>query len=368
MPSDIVNLPSLPSTAAEVGEEALRWRVGEKVATVSLRDVAALAGVSVGSVSNVLNRPEAVSADVSQRVLAAIDTLGYVRNDAARQLRAGRSRCIGLVVLDIANPFFSDLVRGAERRAAEEGLTILVGDSEEDAARERVYIDLFAEQRVYGLLVSPLGGAMPRLRALRKQGLSTVLVDWQTEDHQFSSVAVDNVAGGFLAVNHLLELGRRRIAFVGGPHSIRQVSDRFEGARNAVAHYPDATLEVLDTKSLTVLQGREVGQRITQRRAAARPDAIFAANDLLALGLIQAFGLSGKIAVPDDIALVGYDDIDFVSSAMVPMSSVRQPATSIGRSAVELLLKEIAAGAEFEPERIVFQPELIIRDSTSGAH
>jgi LacI family transcriptional regulator len=111
-----------------------------------------------------------------------------------------------------------------------------------------------------------------------------------------------------------------------------------------------------------------VGQRITQRRAAARPDAIFAANDLLALGLVQAFGLSGKIAVPDDIALVGYDDIDFVSSAMVPMSSVRQPATSIGRSAVELLLKEIAAGAEFEPERIVFQPELIIRDSTSGAH
>ncbi len=135
------------------------------MATVSLRDVAALAGVSVGSVSNVLNRPEAVSADVSQRVLAAIDTLGYVRNDAARQLRAGRSRCIGLVVLDIANPFFSDLVRGAERRAAEEGLTILVGDTEEDAARERVYIDLFAEQRVFGLLVSPLGGTMPRLRA-----------------------------------------------------------------------------------------------------------------------------------------------------------------------------------------------------------
>lgn len=338
------------------------------MATVNLRDVATLAGVSVGSVSNVLNRPGTVSQDVSQRVLSAIDTLGYVRNDAARQLRAGRSRCIGLVVLDIANPFFSDLVRGAERRAAEENLTVLLGDTEEDPARERVYIDLFAEQRVYGLLVSPLGEAMPRLRALKKQGLSTVLMDWHTEDHQFSSVAVDNVAGGKLAVDHLLEMGRTRIAFVGGPHSIRQVSDRFEGARKAVAQHPGATLEVIDTQSLTVLQGREAGHRISQRKAAARPDAIFAANDLLALGVLQAFNLSGRISVPNDIALIGYDDIDFAAAAMVPLSSVKQPSTEIGHTAVDLLLREVAAGADFEPERIVFQPELVIRDSTSAQH
>jgi len=338
------------------------------VATVNLRDVATLAGVSVGSVSNVLNRPGTVSQDVSQRVLSAIDTLGYVRNDAARQLRAGRSRCIGLVVLDIANPFFSDVVRGAERRAAEEQLTVLLGDTEEDPARERVYIDLFAEQRVYGLLVSPLGDAMPRLRALKKQGLSTVLMDWHTEDHQFSSVAVDNVAGGKLAVEHLLEMGRTRIAFVGGPHSIRQVSDRFEGARKAVAQHPGATLEVIDTQSLTVLQGREAGHRISQRKAAARPDAIFAANDLLALGVLQAFNLSGRISVPNDIALIGYDDIDFAAAAMVPLSSVKQPSTEIGHTAVDLLLREVAAGADFEPERIVFQPELVIRDSTSAHH
>ncbi len=338
------------------------------MATVNLRDVATLAGVSVGSVSNVLNRPGTVSQDVSQRVLSAIDTLGYVRNDAARQLRAGRSRCIGLVVLDIANPFFSDLVRGAERRAAEENLTVLLGDTEEDPARERVYIDLFAEQRVYGLLVSPLGEAMPRLRALKKQGLSTVLMDWHTEDHQFSSVAVDNVAGGKLAVDHLLEMGRTRIAFVGGPHSIRQVSDRFEGARKAVAQHPGATLEVIDTQSLTVLQGREAGHRISQRKAAARPDAIFAANDLLALGVLQAFNLSGRISVPNDIALIGYDDIDFAAAAMVPLSSVKQPSTEIGHTAVDLLLREVAAETDFEPERIVFQPELVIRDSTSAQH
>ena len=326
------------------------------MSSVSLRDVAALAGVSVGSVSNVLNRPGTVSSSVSERVQSAIDSLGYVRNDAARQLRAGQSRCIGLVVLDIGNPFFSDLARGAERRAAEEGLTVLLGDTEEDPARERVYVDLFAEQRVFGLLVSPLGGAMNRLRDLRKRGLSTVLVDWQTEDGQFSSVAVDNIAGGHLAVNHLIEKGHRRIAFVGGPHSIRQVSDRFTGARNAIAQHPGTTLEVIDTDSLTVLQGRQAGERISQRKASARPDAIFAANDLLALGVLQAFNLSGRISVPGDIALIGYDDIDFASAAMVSLSSVRQPSAEIGRTAVELLLRQVAGGRVFHPELSFFQP------------
>lgn len=335
--------------------------------SVSLREVAALAGVSVGSVSNVLNRPHTVSKEVSERVQSAIDSLGYIRNDAARQLRAGRSRCIGLVVLDIGNPFFSDLARGAERRAAEDGLTVLLGDTEEDAARERVYIDLFAEQRVFGLLVSPLGGSMTRLRDLRKQGLSTVLVDWQTEGDEFSSVAVDNVAGGFLAVSHLIEGGHRRIAFVGGPHSIRQVSDRFEGARNAVAQHPGTTLEVIDTDSLTVLQGRRAGERISQRKASARPEAIFAANDLLALGLLQAFGMAGRISVPNDIAIIGYDDIDFAAAAMVSLSSIRQPSAEIGRTAVDLLLRLVAHGADFEPEQIVFQPELVVRDSTKKA-
>ncbi|HEU4806680.1 MAG TPA: substrate-binding domain-containing protein, partial [Homoserinimonas sp.] len=219
---------------------------------------------------------------------------------------------------------------------------------------------------VFGLLVSPLGGAMNRLRDLKKRGLSTVLVDWQTEGDRFSSVTVDNVAGGYLAVNHLIENGHRRIAFVGGPHSIRQVSDRFTGARNAIAQHQGATLEVIDTESLTVLQGRQAGERISRRKASARPDAIFAANDLLALGVLQAFNLSGRVSVPNDIALIGYDDIDFASTAMVSLSSVRQPSAEIGRTAVELLLRQVAGGAGFEPERIVFQPELVVRDSTSA--
>ncbi len=331
---------------------------------VSVRDVAAAASVSVGTVSNVLNRPDKVAPDTVARVLAAIDELGFVRNDAARQLRAGRSRSIGLVVLDVRNPFFTDVARGAEDRAAEEAMTILLGNSDENAERERSYLDLFEEQRVHGVLISPLGDDETRLQRLRGRDTPVVLVDRVSEDRRLSSVSVDDVVGGELAVRHLLDTGRRHIAFVGGPTSIRQVADRLEGARRAVGSEPGATLEVVATESLTVLDGRAAGEAIRERRSGERPDAVFAANDLLAMGVLQAFNMLGSVRVPDDVALIGYDDIDFAAAAVVPLSSIRQPASLIGYTAVDLLLKEAASNAEFTPEQVVFQPELVVRDST----
>ncbi|SFR68603.1 transcriptional regulator, LacI family [Agromyces sp. CF514] len=336
--------------------------------TVSVKDVAAAASVSVGTVSNVLNRPDIVAPATVERVQAAIERLGFVRNDAARQLRAGRSRSIGLVVLDVRNPFFTDIARGAEDRAAEDGMTILLGNSDENASREGAYLDLFEEQRVHGVLISPLSDDLPRLARLRDRGTPVVLVDRESADRAFSSVAVDDVVGGELAVRHLLSIGRRRIAFVGGPAGLQQVADRLEGARRAVASEPDATLEVIATDSLTVLQGRAAGEIVRERGAGERPDAVFAANDLLAMGVLQALTMQGGLRVPGDIALIGYDDIDFASAAVVPLSSIRQPATLIGHTAVDLLLKEAAAAASdsesFEREHVVFQPELVVREST----
>ncbi len=331
---------------------------------VSVREVAAAASVSVGTVSNVLNRPDKVAPATVARVLAAIEELGFVRNDAARQLRAGRSRSIGLVVLDVRNPFFTEVARGAEERAAEDGMTILLGNSDENVDREHAYLDLFEEQRVHGGLISPLGDDLPRLERLRRRGPPVVLVDRESEDRSISSVSVDDVVGGSLAVRHLLETGRRRIAFVGGPTSIRQVADRLEGARRAVAEASGVTLEVVDTESLTVLQGRAAGEAIRQRPASELPDAIFAANDLLAVGVLQALIMLGSVRVPEDIALIGYDDIDFAAAAVVPLSSIRQPATLIGSTAVDLLLREADAGDGFTPEQVEFQPELVVRDST----
>ena len=331
--------------------------------TVSVRDVAELARVSVGTVSNVLNRPEKVSPDTVERVQAAIQELGFVRNDVARMLRVGRSRTIGLVVLDVRNPFFTDLARGAEERAAEASLSVLLGNSDEDAGREAAHLDLFEEQRVFGVLISPLADNMPRIERLRAHGIPAVLVDRADEDLSFSSVSVDDVAGGELAVEHLLSLGRRRIAFVGGPLDIRQVADRLAGARRAMERHPDATLEVLPTEAQTVLAGRAAGERIRERPPQERPDAVFAANDLLAVGALQALVMSGSVLVPEEIALIGYDDIDFASAAVVPLSSIRQPSSLMGRTAVTILLAE-TENPDIEPRQVVFQPELVVREST----
>jgi LacI family transcriptional regulator len=328
---------------------------------VGIRDVAERAGVSVGTVSNALNHPEKVSPAARARIQDAISALGFVRNDAARVLRAGRGSTIGLVVPDVRNPFFTDLARGAEDEAARSGLSVILGNTDEQPGREHGYLDLFEEQRVRGVLISPYGDVEPRLHRLRERGIGAVLVDRASGDLAFSSVAVDDVAGGRIAVDHLLATGRRRIAFVGGPAGVRQVADRLAGARTAIAEATGASLQVVPTPALGVLEGRRAGLELL---AGPHPEAIFAANDLVATGLLQALVMEGSARVPDDIALIGYDDIDFASAAMVPLSSIRQPAQLIGRRAVQLLLEQ-----EDDPDaparQVVFQPELVVRASTS---
>ncbi|WP_029112966.1 LacI family DNA-binding transcriptional regulator [Mycobacterium sp. URHB0044] len=332
-----------------------------------MREVAATAAVSVGTVSNVLNSPDKVAPATVARVHAAIDELGFVRNDAARQLKAGRSRSVGLVVLDVGNPFFTDVARAAEHRAADHDLTLLLSTSDEDARRERAYIDAFDEQRVFGLLVSPIGDDLSRLSMLRGRGTPVVLVDRDGRGTSFDSVAVDDAAGGRLAVGHLLATGRRRIAFAGGPAGLRQVDDRLQGARDAIAEVAGAHLEVIETPALTVLEGRAAGERLRERAPRDRPDAVFCANDLLAIGVLQALTLSGgeTVRVPDDIALIGYDDIAFASSAVVPLSSVRQPTAAIGATAIDLLVAAADDSDGHVPEHVVFQPELVVRASTA---
>ena len=332
--------------------------------SVSIRDVAQRAGVSVGTVSNVLNRPSKVSRDALQRVQQAIDELGFVRNDAARQLRVGQSRTIGLIVLDVGNPFFTDLARGAEAAAAEGGYSVLLGNSDENGERELGYLSLFEEQRVRGVLISPRDDVGERLAVLRSRGIESVLVDRRDERGEYPSVSVDDVAGGRMAVEHLLATGRRRIAFVGGPHSIRQVQERLSGASQAVAEHPGAAIEIVTTDALTVLQGRAAGERILARPPGERPDAIFAANDLIAMGVMQALVMRGSLRVPEDIALIGYDDIDFAAAAVVPLSSIRQPSELMGRTAVELLIAATESEARRPFEPVVFQPELVVRETT----
>ncbi|WP_420749821.1 LacI family DNA-binding transcriptional regulator [Rhodococcus sp. O3] len=332
---------------------------------VSMRDVAAAASVSVGTVSNVLNNPDKVAPATVERVHKAIRRLGFVRNDAARQLRAGRSRCIGLAVLDVGNPFFTDIARAAEERAAENSLTVLLGTTDEDPERERLYLDTFDELRVYGMLVSPVGDDLTRLEQMQSRGTPVVLVDRDGTGTPFSSVAVDDVAGGAIAVHHLAEIGRRHIAFVGGPSTLRQIRDRLDGARGAASAHAGVTVEVIETAGSDVAAGRSAAERLARIHVGRRPDAVFCANDLLALGVVQELVLRSAAAVPEDIAIVGYDDIDFAASAVVPLTSVRQPRATIGAAAVDLLTATVDDPGR-APEHLHFQPVLVPRVSTGG--
>lgn len=330
--------------------------------SASIKDVAIHAGVSVGTVSNVLNHPSRVSSTTATRVQTSISELGFVRNDAARQLRAGESRTIALLVFDAANPFFTALARGAEDAATEEGYSVILANTSESQAREHGYLDLFEEQRVRGVLISPYGEVEDRLSTLKEFGIPSVLVDRVSEKQLFSSVSVDDHAGGTIAANHLLSLGRSQLGFVGGPLEIPQVADRLRGAQDAVRLTPAASLTVYETTATTVLEGRRAGERIAALPVGERPTALFAANDLVAIGLLQALVATGSVRVPEDIAIVGYDDIDFATSAIVPLTSIRQPSALMGETALKLLTEEARNPAQ-KPRRVVFQPELIIRDS-----
>jgi LacI family transcriptional regulator len=335
--------------------------------SVSIREVAAHAGVSVGTVSNVLNRPDIVASSTRRRVLAAIDALGFVRNESARQLRAGRSRMIGLVVLDVANPFFTDVARGVEDEASESGIAVIMCNSDEQLARESAYLDLLEQHRVQGVLITPVSDDDSGLAQVQARGTPVILVDRRSPSGNQCSVAVDDVLGGDLAVSHLIAAGHERIAFAGGPVSLQQVADRREGALRALsrAGASAAGLMLIDTPALNVAAGKAAGSAIAQSDPADRPTAVFCANDLVALGLLQEMTQSG-IRVPEDIAIVGYDDIDFAAAAAVPLSSVRQPRQQIGRTAAQLLLAEAYEREEHKHRQVIFQPELEIRRSSQA--
>ena len=324
--------------------------------------MAALAGVSAGTVSNVLNRPEAVAPATRQRVEKAIHELGFVPHDAARALSEGRSRTVGLVVPDVTNPFFADLARGVEEVADRHDVIVILYNTGSSPQRELRYFAQLEERRVQGVLVTPVTQGASNLDDLLRGGTPVVLVDRPTAREDVCSVAVDDVSGGRLAAEHLIEQGHRHMVFIGGPPDSPQVLDRLAGAR-AVADAAGVSLEFVETPAMSVAAGRSAGTSIARRSSGSRPTAAFCANDLLALGLLQAVTREG-VQVPHDLAIVGYDDIDYAAGAAIPLTSVQQPREELGRVAADLLFDAIDAAGEHRHRHVVFQPELLIRDSS----
>ena len=332
--------------------------------TPSVKDVAAAAGVSLGTVSNVMNRPEVVSARTRERVERAMSELGFVRNESARQLRAGTSRTLAYVMLDGTNPFFHDVAQGIELAADEADLSLFICNSNSRPAREEVHLDRLLQQRVQGILITPVNPDAPHLGDLARRGVPLVIVDRVSADDNCCSVAVDDVLGGRIAVEHLAEQGHTRVAFIGGPDSLGQVRERLQGAREIWAELGNAREDLihLPTDALTVAEGRSAGERLAGLPARRRPTAAFCANDLLALGLLQQ-SIGAGLRVPDDLAIVGFDDIEFAAAAAVPLTSVRQPRQELGRAAAQLVLDE-ATNPDHIHQQLSFTPELVARAST----
>ncbi|MGM1018856.1 MAG: LacI family DNA-binding transcriptional regulator [Actinomycetota bacterium] len=330
----------------------------------SVKDVAALARVSSSTVSNYLNHPHVLSEASRERVRAAIDELGYVPNESARQLRAGSSKALALILLDAWLPFFHELSRGLEDVTREGGWSLFFSNSNRDGAQERRNIEMFDAHRVQGIVIYPFGDVVPQLERLADRGIRSVVVGPIRTSDTVASVLFDDRGGGRLAGEHLLSIGRRRILFLGSP-TVSQSNDRVSGLRDALDG-TDASLTVLDVQNLVTEDGLRIAERIVAMAPDERPDAIFAANDMVALGVLTQLMRHG-IRVPDEIALVGFDDVAQAHQSVVPLTSVRQPGYEIGRAAGTALLQQLADPGAPPPATTPFPAELIVRESTVGS-
>lgn len=328
-----------------------------------IREVAATAGVSVGTVSNVLNNPGLVALDTRQRVEQVMRELGFVRNGLARQLREGRADTVGAVVLDIRNPFFTEAARGIEDRLAEADCLLILCSTLQTPEREANYLRTLAEQNVRGILLTPQRLDIRSLLAVQGRGLPVVLLDCPSPDERICSVSIDDVRGGALAVEHLVGQGHRQILFLNGPHRIHQCAARSRGARQALRGAGlDPARHLLE---VTLPPGGTYAPEATLTEVLAipvRPTAIMCVSDVVALGVVRCLRKLG-INVPDDIAVMGYDDVPFASELATALTTVRQPAYELGHAAGGLLLADADHGRKAEHRQLVFQPELVVRES-----
>ena len=325
---------------------------------VGVRDVARLAGCSVGTVSNVINRPDQVRPDSRARVEKAIEELQYVGSRVAGQLRSGRSLLVGVVVPDVGNPFWANVLRGIEEVLDDHRLVPVVTSSRLDAVRERSILRVLESQQVDGLLVAPVTASAKLMEPFRDRRLGVVTLDYEMSGGSFSSVSLDDIKGGELAAVHLIESGHRRFALVNSSGSWS--GDRRAGVvRALLAHNlkPDECLREVTIQEETIVAGRAAAKTIAEMRA--RPTAIICGNDLLALGVLLELQ-ERHLRVPDDFALVGYDDVEFAAALSPPLSSVRQPPYEMGKAAARLLVEHRRGRAR----HIRFAPELVARASS----
>jgi len=331
---------------------------------VTIHDVASHAGVSAMTVSRVINDSPRVSADTRKRVQASISKLGYVPNRLARGLIQRKTGAFGVIVPDVANPFFTLVVRGVEQVAWRAGYHVMLCDTQGDLGRERGYLEDMLAFQVEGVLMAPVGdGSRPHLRLLTRNSVPFVLIDRSIAGFEGDLVQGDSVAGGRRLVEHLIELGHRRIGMITEATSVSTARDRLQGYRDALEH---AGIEfdpelVVESSAIDPNAARNATVRLLS--LADRPSAIFAVNNIAVVGVVEAARERG-LEIPDDLALVCFDDIEHVSRIYPFLTVMAQPAETYGTIATQLLLDRLS-GRIGERRRIVVLPaDFIIRRSS----
>ncbi|WP_084124111.1 LacI family DNA-binding transcriptional regulator [Demequina sp. NBRC 110054] len=331
---------------------------------VRIDDVAALAGVSKGTVSHVLNHPDRVAVATRGRVEAAISELGFVPHATARSLATGTAPIVGAVLSDLSNSFFTDILAGIESVADEREAFVLAADSRQSLSRELRYVGMFESARALGTLLS-LNSEQQyegvRHEAARKRPL--VLLNHRADPAHFCSVHADNVRGGGLVARHLLETGRTRLALVYGLRMLPPVDERVRGFEVELASHGLTIARTVEVPNLRRASGWAAGGELAEAVRSGEIDAVFAVSDLLAAGLVQSLVEAG-VAVPEDVAVVGYDDNQAARDTPRPLTTVRQGGRAIGAVGAGLLFEEIDDPAH-EHRAVDIAPTLVIRGTTA---
>lgn len=323
----------------------------------TMSDVAAAAGVSLKTVSRVVNEEPGVRRETAEIVHRTISQLGFRRNDLARALRHGRrSGLFGLVIEDVSNPFYSAIARGVEEVTRRRGMLAIAASSDENGERERDLVRVFCERRVDGLLIVPASDDHAYMLPELRSGMRVVFIDRPPGKIDADVVLLDNVGGARIAVEHLIAQGHRRIAFVGDVSGIFTTAERLRGYRKTLASAgltPDPSLIRLDAHDAGAAE-RAVHELLALPQP---PTALFAGNNRITVGVLRVLGRSGF-----RLALVGFDDLELAEMLAVPVTVVAYDAADLGRRAADLLAQRLA-GDDSPPQRIVLPTALIVRGS-----
>src|SRR5271166_2617302 len=329
---------------------------------VTMRQIAERAGVSIGTVSHVINETAKVRLKLRERVIEAIRNMGYQPSALAQGLRKNRTNMLGMVIPDITNPFFPGVVRGVEDVAYKRSFRVILCNADNDPSKEESYVRELRSYKIAGLLIIPAAGPgiKAHLRAYGSAAVPVVCIDRVPDGWKGDAVLVANAEGAYLATRHLIQMGHKRLAVIAGPLGLTNAAERLKGFTRALN---EARIEIepefVQEARFDTTSGYQAALRLL--RMLPRPTAIFACNDLMAFGVLQA-ARELSLRCPEDLSIAGFDSLEFTKFTDPSLTSVYQPGYQLGATAARLLFQRVD-GLRSAPKKVLLPTELKKRDS-----